>query len=94
MNGQRKKSLDSIISGKQIRTVFQPIVSITDGTILGYEALSRIRGEGAFENIEELFASAKEYNRLWELELLCRTTALEAAYQFVAPPYNKKLFLN
>ncbi len=94
MNDQRKESLDSIISGKQIRTVFQPIVSITDGNILGYEALSRIKSETVFENIEELFAAAKKYNRLWELELLCRTTALEAAHKFVAPPYNKKLFLN
>ena len=41
-----------------------------------------------------LFTIAEEYNRLWDLELLCRTTALEAAYKFMIPPYSKKLFIN
>jgi len=87
-------ALDYIIHNKQIRTVFQPIISLRDGSILGHEALSRITYESEIKNPDMLFTIAEEYNRLWELELLCRTTALEAAYKFMIPPYNKKLFIN
>ena len=89
-----KESLDYIIHNKQIKTVFQPIIALKDGSILGHEALSRLTCESEIENPEMLFTMAEEYNRLWDLELLCRTTALEAAYKFIIPPYNKKLFIN
>jgi len=91
---KQKESLDNIILKKQIKTVFQPIISLKSGFVLGYEALSRITCESEFENLETLFATARKYNRLWDLELLCRTTALENAYKFILPPYNKKLFIN
>jgi len=91
---KRKESLDNIIHNKQIKIVFQPIISLRSGTVLGYEALSRITCESEFESPEPLFAAAKECNRLWDLELLCRTAALEAAHKFILPPYNKKLFIN
>ncbi|MDF2557536.1 MAG: hypothetical protein K0R71_1364 [Bacillales bacterium] len=94
MIDQRKVALNNIIINKHIKTVFQPIISIRDGSISGYEALSRITGENLFKNPEELFTFANECNRLWDLEQLCRTTALESAYKFMIPPYNKKLFLN
>lgn len=89
-----KNALDYIIDNKQIRTVFQPIISLRDGNVLGHEALSRITYESEIKNPDMLFTIAGEYNRLWDLELLCRTIALEAAYKFMVPPYNKKLFLN
>lgn len=85
---------DYIIRNKKIKTVFQPIISLRDGSVLGHEALSRITCESEIENPEILFKIAGRFNRLWELELLCRTTSLEAAYKFMIPPYNKKLFLN
>ncbi|MFA9423681.1 MAG: GGDEF domain-containing protein [Sedimentibacter sp.] len=89
-----KEALDYIISNKQIRTVFQPIVSLRDGSIFGHEALSRITGESEIKNPDMLFNVAGKYNRLWDLELLCRTKALEAAFVFMIPPYSKKLFIN
>ncbi len=94
MNCCTKEELDRIIREKRIRTVFQPIISIRDGSILGHEALSRITTKSVFTSPDMLFNAAEEHNRLWDLELLCRTTALEAAYIYMIPPYNKKLFLN
>lgn len=91
---KRKDALEYIIYNKKIKTVFQPIISLRDGTVLGHEALSRITCESEITNSEMLFLTAGEYNRLWDLELLCRTTALNAAYKFMVPPYNKKLFIN
>ncbi len=86
--------LDDIIDGKHIKTVFQPIVSLRDGSIIGHEALSRITCCSDLANPEQMFQAAGESNRLWDLEQLCRTTALRTAYLKMQPPYAKKLFLN
>lgn len=89
-----KNELDYIIEKNQIKSVFQPIISLRDGQILGHEALSRITCKTTISNTEELFYLAGECNRLWDLELLCRVKSLEAAYIQMKPPYDKKLFVN
>lgn len=86
-----KNVLDDILVGQSIKTVFQPIVSLENGSILGYEALSRITVPNCEVNIEELFGIAFEYNKLWELEQLCRVRALESA---AAQSTNEILFIN
>ncbi|SFN95133.1 GGDEF domain-containing protein [Proteiniclasticum ruminis] len=88
------EALSRIIAEKKLYAVFQPILSLSTGTILGYEALSRISEDGLFSSPEELFIAAKEQNRLWELEQLARSISLKAARCFMAPPISKKLFLN
>ena len=94
MKEKKTEQLNQIIDEKKLKTVFQPIVSLRDGSIIGHEALSRITCESDIENPEELFRIAEESSRLWDLELLCRTTALCTAYHQMQPPYDKKLFLN
>lgn len=47
MDRDLREELDRIIDGKRIRTVFQPIVSLRDGSVLGHEALSRMTCGGA-----------------------------------------------
>ena len=88
------QDLEKIIGNREIKTVFQPIISLHDGEVLGHEALSRITCETEVESMEALFILAGKYNCLWELEQLCRTKAFEAAFRFMIPPYNKKLFIN
>ncbi|NTV89225.1 MAG: EAL domain-containing protein, partial [Clostridiales bacterium] len=80
-----------ILKNGDIKTLFQPIISLKDGSILGYEALSRGPGNSVFENPERLFDFARMYGRLWELELLCRFKALENISKFNIPYY---IFLN
>jgi EAL domain-containing protein (putative c-di-GMP-specific phosphodiesterase class I)/GGDEF domain-containing protein len=89
-----KEALDYVIDNKKIKTVFQPIISLRDGSVYGHEALSRITCESEIKNPDMLFNAAVKYNCLWQLELLCRTKALEAAFIFMIPPYSKKLFIN
>lgn len=91
---KKLEALNYIIANKEIKTVFQPIISLNNGSVLGHEALSRITHESEIGNPEMLFKVAGEYNKLWELERLCRTKSLESAYEFMIPPYSKKLFLN
>ncbi len=83
--------LFEIINGGYIRSVYQPIVSLQNGTIWGYEALSRIALPSCHLNIEQLFRMASKARKLWELEKLCRTQALKGAHN---KPFGHKLFLN
>lgn len=84
-------ALDAILNERCIRTVFQPIVSLESGAVLGYEALSRITLPACEVNIEELFEVAFKMKKLWDLEQLCRVRALESAK---AQSNSKLLFLN
>lgn len=86
-----RKQLDEVIDKARVRTVFQPIVSLRDGSVLGYEALSRGPEDTPLQNPDALFGVAAEYGRLWDLEQLCRTKALESAY---AGGQKPRLFLN
>ncbi|MDD3413451.1 MAG: EAL domain-containing protein [Lachnospiraceae bacterium] len=80
-----------ILKEKKIKSVYQAIVSLTDGEILGYEALSRINIELTSITTEELFQLAVKYNHIWELEALCRKGSLKNACGNLN---HKKLFLN
>lgn len=80
-----------ILQQRFIRIVFQPIVSLQDGQIIGYEALTRGPHQTVFENPETLFTYATEQQQLWELESICRTEALQ---QFAKRKWSGKLFLN
>lgn len=83
--------LSEIIENSDIRIVFQPIVSLADGSVLGYEALSRGPEGTKLMHPDALFGTAVKCGKLLELELLCRAKALEAAYRNGS---KIKLFLN
>lgn len=68
-----------VLENLEISTLFQPIISLKDGQILGFEALSRGPKNSALESPAVLFDVARVYGKLWELEFLCRIKALENA---------------
>ncbi|MDF2985064.1 MAG: hypothetical protein K0R50_574 [Eubacterium sp.] len=94
VNNRIEEEIERILDNKQIKTVFQPIISLRDGSMLGYEALSRVTGESFINNPEDLFYYANQCNRLWDLELLCRTRSLETAFLNCKQTINTKLFVN
>jgi EAL domain-containing protein (putative c-di-GMP-specific phosphodiesterase class I)/GGDEF domain-containing protein len=67
-----------VLENNNISTVFQPIISLKDAGILGYEALSRGPANSMLESPSSLFDVAKVYGKLWELEFSCRIKALES----------------
>ncbi len=87
----KMNDLFTILSIGAINTVYQPIISLENGSVLGYEALSRIALPECELSIEELFQLASHQYKLWELERLCRAKALENASH---KPYHAKLFIN
>lgn len=86
-----KKQLQNIIDEKKIYPVYQPIVSLKTGELLGYEALSRISLKPCSFNVEEMFTYAKECECLWNLEYICRKKALKGIKDDIG---HKKLFIN
>ncbi|WP_410007606.1 GGDEF domain-containing protein [Pseudoalteromonas holothuriae] len=84
-----KKVLHNILEHGTVTILFQPIYDISKQEVLGFEALSR--GVECLEMPEQLFQAAGAYNKLSELELLCRERAIE---RFVLLQLPGKLFLN
>ena len=50
-----KEEFNDILESQRIKPVFQPIVSLVDGKIIGYEALSRIVEPRDINNSKDLF---------------------------------------
>lgn len=77
---QRKKQLArelrDIIRRKRVTTLFQPIVHAKDGSIFGYEILTRGPAHSSFRNSDMLFSFARETNLAWALEAIALDCAL------------------
>ncbi|WP_120993216.1 bifunctional diguanylate cyclase/phosphodiesterase [Stutzerimonas urumqiensis] len=83
--------LDHILAHGGINTLFQPIVSLSERRVLGYEALSRGPSNSSLHSPVTLFAAARHGGRLNDLEMVCRRSACS---QFSHSALQGKLFLN
>ncbi len=83
--------LKKIIEEKNIRTVFQPIVTLASRQPIGYEALTRGPKGTFFENPLNLFALASEANMSFPLDTLCLELAVKKANAYIK---QELLFLN
>jgi diguanylate cyclase (GGDEF)-like protein len=80
-----------LLEGGSITTMFQPIVSLDDGEVMGYEALARPEGFAAMDSVEQVFEAARIGGQIRDLDWLCRRRAVEEAMRL---PAGKPLFLN
>jgi len=88
---QINESLKEIIMGEMVETHFQPIVSLKDGSIYAYEALTRGPKGSPMESPLMLFGIAEKTNLSFELDRLCRKKAIVNAKGL---PPHQKLFVN
>jgi EAL domain-containing protein (putative c-di-GMP-specific phosphodiesterase class I)/GGDEF domain-containing protein len=88
---ERRSGLRAIIEKEQVHTLVQPILDLTDFSVVGYEALSRGPEGGEFERPDKLFAVAYDSDLVMQLERLCRRRAIDAAKDL---PEGRLLFLN
>jgi EAL domain-containing protein (putative c-di-GMP-specific phosphodiesterase class I) len=80
----------SILAGRKLRTVYQPVFDIQQRTVVGFEAL--IRGPaGELEQPDVLFAAARESDLALELESLCMETIFR---KLPRATQARKLFVN
>ena len=93
-SGEKKgfvERLKALLSAKKLRAVFQPIVSVGSGEVLGYEALIRGPAGHELEMPDELFAVAREGDLVLELESLCVETVFSSLPRVAR---QKRLFVN
>lgn len=83
--------LTSVIAQQQITSLFQPIVHLRRGSVVGYEALSRGPSDSPLHSPAALFDVAQHTGRLSKLDLLCRLCAIR---RFVEFDTQALLFIN
>jgi diguanylate cyclase (GGDEF)-like protein len=86
-----RSTLQDVILGEGLTSVYQPIVDLGTGDIFAYEALSRGPRGTAFESPATLFAIAEDVDLTVELDRACFRGALRSA-QALEPVH--RLFLN
>jgi len=88
---ERGAEVRSILAAGRLTTWYQPIVDMEQGTIMGYEALTRGPANTAYERADALFAGCRGEPLLDELDRACRCQAVRSA-RGLDP--RKKLFVN
>lgn len=68
-----------VIARGQLRPVYQPIIELAGGAVLGVEGLIRPTGETPFTDPAGLFAAAEASGRLTALDLACAETIVAGA---------------
>jgi len=88
---EQLSTLDNILAHGDITSLFQPIVSLSQRRVLGYEALTRGPSNTALHSPINLLAAARHAGRLNELEMTCRENA---CHRYGQQQLQGKLFLN
>ncbi len=79
-DGDEDAALDALLAARAVEPIYQPIVDLASGDVIGVEALARGPAGGPLERPDELFAAARRTGRLAELDSLCRGRAVQDAY--------------
>ncbi|MBW7476657.1 EAL domain-containing protein [Paenibacillus oenotherae] len=87
----KRRSLEEMISDRLITPVYQPIISLRNGTVYGYEALSRCPENRWFKGPEQLFSFASDEGMVYALDRLARERAIEGSAGLSS---QQKLFIN
>lgn len=85
------KTLQEVLSQRNLYALFQPIMNMVDGTFLGFEGLIRGPADSPLHSPFNLFAAARQQGLSLEVEMLCRQIVLES---FAAQNLPGHLFLN
>jgi diguanylate cyclase (GGDEF)-like protein len=84
------REIERILHEQNIRTVYQPIVSLADGSIYGYEGLTRGPLDSSLHSPIELFDAAQRAGYLYQLERLAREKAIRHSFS----DKQQMLFIN
>lgn len=79
MRRERGALLERLIIDESLSTVYEPVVSLHDGHVLGYEALTRGPSGGPLSSPMVCFNVAQRCDLDYELDTVCRRLALHNA---------------
>jgi diguanylate cyclase (GGDEF)-like protein len=91
---QDLSAIERIITGNALTTVFQPVYNRESGSVLGYEALTRLRGQNPFGEIRELFLKALQTGCICALDCACLSETLKTANSYSLAERPELLFVN
>lgn len=87
----RHRLFQDLVLAEDVAILYEPIVNLTTREVLGHEALVRGPWKTELHTPNALFQLAEETGLVFELDCLCRRTALRGARGLEA---GRKLFLN
>lgn len=93
-DGIDRQTILELLDNNSLTTHFQPIFSSKDGTVYGYEALTRIKEDKRNINIGELFKKAILTDTISSLDVKCRGNAISLASSLGINHINAYLFIN
>lgn len=88
-----EEEFERVLHDRLLRAVFQPIVSVESGGVVGYEALIRGPAGSILESPDALIKEAYRQNRVVEFDWVARASASRAALAARLTP-DDLLFLN
>lgn len=88
---RQKETLQRIIVHEELDVLYQPIVTLDELDVFGFEALSTAAGTTGIADAEMLFALAAEANLSAQLDRVCRRRAFVDAQRWLG---DARLFLN
>jgi EAL domain-containing protein (putative c-di-GMP-specific phosphodiesterase class I) len=86
-------AFNTVLSARAIRSVYQPVVALADGEVVGFEALARGPSGTVWTNPDALVSHADRVGRLPELDWICRAAAVRGALDAGLSP-DMPLFVN
>jgi EAL domain-containing protein (putative c-di-GMP-specific phosphodiesterase class I) len=87
------RALDDVLVHRLVTPVYQPVVDLQSGNVIGYEALARGPDGSPLRPPGVLFDAARATGRLAELDWVCRVAAVKGAMEAgLAAPFT--LFCN
>ena len=89
----RDSRLAEVLESGDLRAVYQPLIELASGDVVGYEALIRGPAGSPLESPAELFSAARASGQLGELDWACRVAAVRGALDGRLPS-PLKLFIN
>lgn len=87
-----RRAVRRVLDTGAVRTLCQPITSLSTGDVLGYEALSRPDAPAPLDNPQEFLAAASSCNLLEEVDHSWRMAAVARLGPVLGP--DQALFLN
>lgn len=81
----------TILERGLITSVYQPIISLSDAAVFGYEALTRGPQFSLFHSPSQLFEFAEEYGNIYVLDRLARKKAIENCHGL---KNDQRVFIN
>jgi diguanylate cyclase (GGDEF)-like protein len=90
-NAETSAAIARVIGERLVQPVYQPIVDLVSGAVVGFEGLSRPSPDSGFADPASMFAAAESAGRTVELDLACLHAVVAGAR---AMPPDQLLSLN